>query len=108
MSLTETPTVTTRDVLHRAADLLGEWAWCQGAAQRGDAFCALGALWFAATGEPPKCISFDHSDGDLPPLYAAGRDAFNRVGGDARWNDAPERTKADVVAKLREAAEAAA
>lgn len=95
---------SVRDVLHRAADILGEWGWCQGAAQRGDSFCALGAIFFAATGQKPASVSLDRAE--ETPLYWRARAAFSQVAPAlARWNDQPHVTKEKVVAKLREAAE---
>jgi hypothetical protein len=95
--------VTTRDVLHRAADLLEEFGWCrfvQAQNEKGEQvditdsevveFCMVGAYWRAA-------IDLDASCPDLSGL--GGRDA--------RWNNEPERTKEEVVAWLRESAERA-
>lgn len=96
---------TVSEVLDRAADLLGEWGWCQGGARKGDSFCALGAIWFAASGAPPVGVTLPYT-GERS-LYLAGRDAFGRVTGGnlGSWNDEPGRTKKQVVVKLREAAE---
>lgn len=99
-----------REVLLGAADLLERTGWTQGSWARnahgiavlpsaGDAvrFCALGALartrsestdWWAMI--------------DALHEYVAGAD-YCSIG---RWNDAPERTQAEVVAKLREVAAA--
>jgi hypothetical protein len=90
---------TTSDVLHRAADLLEEWGWKQfdyGSKEEG-AFCALGAM--------------DEARVDLlgpywfkrPEAYAPER-IFRPERGIPEWNDTPGRTKAEVVAALREAA----
>jgi hypothetical protein len=110
MTLTETTReVTTREVLHRAADLLEEFGWCQGQLfSRGRrAYCVIGATARAA-----HDLGYE---GDWTGGYGFVRD---RVGADllravsggwfsGDWNDEPDRTKAEVVAKLREAAEAA-
>ena len=95
--------VTRRDVLHRAADLLEEFGWCQGhfaktvdgravSAHSHDAvlFCAVGALAKAAR--------------DLSA--AAGETNFGLDTDLSAWNDERGRTKAEVVSRLRAAAEA--
>lgn len=86
---------TVREVLHRAADLLEEFGWCQndlGSKEQGE-FCALGAL--------------DEAGLELGlPLFVVwpGEWACSDL---VNWNNKPGRTKAEVVAKLREAAESA-
>lgn len=113
MSTTEQtrPTVvpaTRRDVLHRAADLLEEFGWCQGAyavPNAGDlfdapvAFCAVGAIGRAHAELHGGVRTFDALDAvkkytPETPLQ--------------HYNDTLGRTKAEVVARLREAAEATA
>lgn len=99
--------VTTADVLNRAADLLesGEWGWCQGGARIGDGLCMLGAV-AAAVGRVPagKGIDLDHD-----ARYVAAREALAaNNSGLGTWNDVLGRTKAEVVARLREAARNAA
>lgn len=103
---------TPADVLRAAADLIEpEGAWTQGhywASPTLDSsdmeepskvpddafcFCALGAIARAADEEP------DHACGH-PAAEALKRE----VGPVHIWNDAPERTQAEVVAKLREVA----
>lgn len=75
------------DVLNDAADIV-ERGWCQGVYIRGDSCCTTYAIW-AALGDPTN-KAFD-------ALSAL-------VGGNIiEWNDAPKRTQAEVVAKLREA-----
>ena len=98
--------VTERDVLHRAADLLesGEWGWCQGFVRNGDNLCALGAIAVAAGDVlTPRLerFSLKHSD-----LSWSARELFvvHNEGG-ACWNDAPGRTREEVIAALRKAAE---
>jgi hypothetical protein len=94
-------------VLERAADLLSEWDWCQGAARCGDAICAEGAVWFAVTGTLPHG-QYVEPDGEIaPPLYFEACDAVSRFlgwPGLMLWNDAVGRTKAEVLARLRDAA----
>jgi hypothetical protein len=93
------PEVTASDLLHRAADLLEEFGWRQlhvGSKSQG-AFCALGA-----TNEARR---------DLNASKETWREArkilSQELGGlpVATWNDAPERSKVEVVAALRKAAE---
>lgn len=91
--------VTVADVLTRAADLLGEFGWTQqgvGSKAEGE-MCMIGACVEAAKdlGRNGWSIALDN--------VGVGRTGES-IGG---WNDAPGRTKAEVVAKLREAAEAA-
>jgi hypothetical protein len=77
------------DVLDGAADIIERDGWCQGALERDGAVCAIGALTMA-----------------MRPTVARDR-AFaalaRRLGGDsvARWNDAPERTKQEVLDLFR-------
>lgn len=126
MSVTEVQTeaapfevqpVTDSDVLTRAADLLEEFGWrqhglfnpgsfpsdesCRDATQ----FCAVGAIVRARRdlGLPASDWSYTDPNGHY--------NLANRCFGEhiegwtlAAWNDAPGRTKEEVVAKLREAA----
>lgn len=97
---------TEADVLERAADLIEETGWCQ-FSYRGsgsldiipkrrfelaEEYCVTGAIFQAA---------YDAGTGAIP-----ARDVLSDFLGQGAtsWNDAPERTKAEVVAKLREAA----
>lgn len=104
----EQPVATVADVLDRAADLLEEFGWCQkkaGSKFEGE-MCAVGAIMESVD-------DFTGSWGSV------GRDLYNAacsIQGDASeatiwplaiWNDAPGRTKAEVVARLRDAARAA-
>jgi hypothetical protein len=106
--------LTIADVLNRAADLLEKpGAWTQGWFARdaignktpvdsrsATCFCVMGALQRAANAT--------HSDDVIIAareiLIANGARAKGPLGRIANWNDAPERTQAEVVAKLREAA----
>jgi hypothetical protein len=91
----ERPTV--RDVLHRAADLLEEFGWCQGrAGSKADgAMCAGGAVIEAVA---------DFRNG--PNFWTTWSRFCEKYRGTS-WNDAPGRTKEEVVTALREAAERA-
>lgn len=91
------------DVLDAAADLIApEGAWGQGGYQpRKGCFCILGAL-AKASGHSPENIW-------LYPVSNSARSAIadaigTDISGIVNWNDAPERTQAEVVVKLREAA----
>lgn len=107
------------DILNAAADLIEpEGAWTQGyfaADELGGkwqdeettmygavCWCALGAV-ADVTGQDPWATW------DATPAGAA-MDAIKQVIGGpvVQWNDAPERTQAEVVAALREAAKKAA
>jgi hypothetical protein len=104
--------VTTADVLSRAADLLEEFGWCQGALARDENGAAIGNAVMPACVVDPHAISFCYEgalrraafdfsgdpDGDL---Y---EDAWYAGAGDPSWNDKPGRTKSEVVTALREAA----
>lgn len=103
-------TKTVSEILFAAAELIEpEGAWTQGTVARnalgedveGDApdavcFCLIGAIGKAT----------DHHYDAAKPVY----ELLETLVGDGwidLWNDAPERTQAEVVAKLREAAEKA-
>lgn len=91
--------VTAADVLEHAADLLGEWGWLQcewGGKHRG-AFCMGGAIFEAVN----DLVTHDRLDLD----DEAKRYAHDLCDGSfVKFNNARGRTKAEVVAKLREAA----
>lgn len=97
--------VTTRDVLHRAADLLEEFGWVQydcGGKDRG--FCLLGAVLEANRDFGRNVYADLESLGDLVwsglPRRTWGSFPID-------WNNASGRTKEEVVTRLREAADAA-
>lgn len=100
--------VTAADVLNRAADLLEEFGWQQvvRGSKRSGIMCAVGAVGeaFRDFGAPLD-RAYYFGEGVEVALKSVGiRDS------DGLWifNDADGRTKAEVVAKLREAAKAAA
>jgi hypothetical protein len=104
--------LTVADVLERAADRCAKaGAWCQGAGGR-DQFgrdvreskCVPVSRWMLGHASD-VCVSDAAAD--------EGSDIWNDLlqitasicgGAPAGWNDAPGRTQAEVVAKLREAA----
>lgn len=120
-SLRETRTaepVTVADVLTRAADLLEEFGWCKFRPAEDDCgkpthvmastargFCLLGAICRAEI-EYGSRKSYG-GDWDRFPLGDVAHRWRPIIGVADFWNDDPGRTKAEVVAKLREAAERA-
>ena len=91
MSVIEAPSVTTREVYLRAADLIEERGWCQGKFGTDDRLCILGAI-FAAEREWHRSIGLDAL------RMVIGRDVI------VPWNDQEGRTQEEVVSALREAA----
>lgn len=109
--------VTRREALHRAADLLEEFGWCQWSPARDEDGwnclpCDRGAQSFCLTGSIERAV-FDltghdmRANGPLPGLSITNTRPSGYTGRsfDPRWNNAPGRTKAEVVALLRERAE---
>ena len=108
-----TEPLAVADVLERAADLIEpEGRWTRGAYasdQHNDSvdtlhpdakcFCAMGAVYRAAG------ASSHHKTGPLDLVRAVRTHLIYATGTTmVSFNDAPERTQAEVVAKLREAA----
>lgn len=98
--------VTDADVLERAADLLEEFGWCQGAAARDEAGKSIVGTW-------ERAVSFCHNGAiyraacDLGVSSSLFDGRWERLIGDSDahlWNDVPGRTKQEVVARLRDAA----
>lgn len=88
-----------RTVLAEAADLC-ERGWIQGNFADGRGVCIAGGIFAATNRQWPT---------ERYKVYDEARLEMNRfLGVDclSEWNDAPERTKAEVVAALRAAAEA--
>src|SRR4051812_11113109 len=97
--------VTTREILHRAADLLEEFGWCQkqlGSKELGQ-MCVFGALAEAADEFRVPTDILRQAIGQVTPS-----DEDGRWGHLTTWNDQPGRTRDEVVARLREVAENAA
>lgn len=102
MPRTTPPVQSVGDVLEAAADLLSKpGAWTQGAFREGDCFCVLGAIAFI-TGDNPDGSWYGNTAAAArePLAMVVGVKTYDVVG----WNDDPERTQDEVVAKLREAA----
>ena len=81
-------------LLLRAAALIEERGWCQGAYFSGERLCAMGALHMASGGRIGDAFT------------AVGSVAIERLWKKLPtvipdWNDRPGRTKEEVVAKLR-------
>lgn len=91
--------VTEADVLRRAADLLEEFGWCQrrwGSKAQGE-MCATGAIREALA-------EYGFSKDDLKPIVTVAR-LLGPPYSIISWHDTPGRTKAEVTAALRQAAE---
>jgi len=96
-------------IRNRAADLLEQVGWCQGELFRHDSLgevvgrCAVGALMSAGRDNPvdyPFRLAVQVArELELVALSPAIRDDTAAVL--ETWNDAPERTKEEVVAALR-------
>ena len=64
--------------------------WCKRALERNGAYCALGAMNFAATGD----VFGDNGGASRVLMNAVGEATEGWV---ASWNNAPERTHAEVM-----------
>lgn len=102
--------MNTADILDRAADLIEERGWNQGwYVNECGGLCAVGAMYTAAGVELPVGAEFP----DIPDEVSNAVLRAFRVFGDhvkrlaSAWNDAPGRTKEEVVSTLRAAAQAA-
>ncbi len=104
---------TRRDVLHRAADLIEEFGWCQGTGgmpfapntgaseeKHKGTYCFLGSIAQAVYDLKGERISYDAVE------YLTGEWSDEASTDCWRWNDEPQRSYREVVARLREAAEA--
>ena len=98
--------LTVSDVLLRAADLIEERGWCQWIQEERDgSLCIAGAIAVASGG----IASSRATMGSNGPLYWPAVQRFCEFVGEpnpgpARWNNAPERIKSQVLTALREAA----
>lgn len=112
MSVVESPTeqrveaeeVTAADLLTRAADILLEFEWQQGSAGSREigSMCAVGAILEA--GRDATGLFYSDQAKEACAINGTARDVCG-IWPLATWNDEPGRTKAEVVARLREAAE---
>lgn len=99
------------DILERAADLIEpEGRWARGGfsfrnglsvgwqGRDADCWCALGAIGDVSRGDLRLCSE------SRPVAFFTEHLGYLDWSDATQWNDAPERTQAEVVAKLREAA----
>jgi hypothetical protein len=86
--------MTPSQILSAAADLIEREGWIQNPDREGPPYCAMTAVWRANT------------SGLLPVFWDCGEALRTVLGTNSVsvWNDAPERTKAEVLAALRAAA----
>jgi hypothetical protein len=106
------PEVTIRERLHRAADLIEEFGWCQGHYR----VCEFGHTDCRFHSPEAFCVygAYRQSGADLGSgrggweELSAGLWRSDYIRNVACWNDQPGRTKAEVVAALRKAADASA
>jgi hypothetical protein len=82
----------------REARALIERGWCQGHTRSNGSFCAWGALREAAFLSPVYWNATETFQRAVPPTQRIGI---------ADWNDAPERTQAEVLAAFGKAIELA-
>lgn len=91
--------MTTQELRNKAADYIEAHGWCQGRYEDDGRVCVVGALRMAAFGaidrnfEMPTVNAYRSACGEL---------AHGIETPVSTWNDAPERTQAEVIAKLRE------
>lgn len=91
------------------AQALIERGWCQRALHDGNGFCALGAINQAITGDY-TATGIDEEwgrRGAYLSLAEAVTGNAHDIGGVVNWNNAPERTQAEVVEAFGRAAEIA-
>lgn len=91
--------MTVAEVLEGAADRVAN-GWCQGVYYYDGCFCVLGAIADACNEDAMKISFFERLPGEATHQLRGVTGAFVLQA----WNDAPDRTQAEVVAKLREAA----
>lgn len=94
------------DVLNGAADLIERDGWVQGHYRTTEGYCIAGAI-----DQTLGIIDDDELHVQLWPVAQAARVQVLAIVDDVAptlWNDAPGRTKEEVVAALRAAAERAA
>lgn len=93
--------MTPREVLLRAADHMEKYGWRQRRrGMRGEPCCAIGAIAAAIPDSEP--------DDALEMSARAALRRHARIDDIPAWNDAPDRTAAEVIAALRGAAEVSA
>lgn len=93
-SSTSAPVSPESRVLADAADLIEEKGWCQGKKSGEPSYghCAFTAIWALYSGGVARVHASDQLSSRVPG------------GSIPQWNDAPERTAAEVIATLRSVA----
>ncbi len=91
---------STLATLVRVREIIAK-GWCQGAYQIGDSYCMVGAI-MAATGYWYVGEKLSPNPKDRAWELLAVVFPYSTASATA-WNDAPERTKADVLARFDEA-----
>lgn len=87
-------------ILNGAADYIEKYGHCKGHFQDGTgACCTLGAMRL----QTEYRISWAWGEGSVAAFSKHIKNGWGEAG-IANWNDAPERTKEEVIAALREAA----
>jgi hypothetical protein len=118
--MTTTVPTTVPEVLQRAADLIDQRGHAKGDyIDANGCLCARGAIYAAVGIEPTTDVANirhwpTYNRSRFALAVAAGKALESHIGTDqspldpvVRWNDAPERTAAEVSAAFRSAAEAA-
>jgi len=93
--VTATVKVSTADLLREAAGAIATYGWIQGSAGYEEVgFCAVGALSYAID-------ETGGTDSSYAAAYSALLDEVGGRGGSVvMWNDAPDRTKEQVIDTL--------
>lgn len=91
------------EVLLRAADILEQRGWCQYEQESPDGrLCLYGAIFTARHGSAMPEQERSNDDGWNRDAHTLG---FPSAGAAVSWNNAEDRTAAEVIARLRSAAE---
>lgn len=93
--------MTTCELRLKAAEIIEARGWCHGTFELRGAVCIIGAIRSAATGSPHPIYPYERND-EVALDAAVQSMGFKDRGWATSWNDACGRTKADVLAKLRE------
>ncbi len=88
---------TAVQALQLAADIIEVGGWCQGAWRRGQAHCAMSAIFHAVGSSNRTANLLVREAEEIVSDLVCGR------GNLTIWNDAPQRRQEHVVAALRQA-----